>query len=167
MSKRKHLQQPLPDKIEIPMSPMIDCTFLLLIFFMVTLRIVPSEGDFSVNMPLTGPAATEEEVKLPPIKVRLEANNDGTLRNIIFGQTELGNDATAFNRLNTEVGILAGRADQRFADDIEFELDPDYNLHHKNLVNAVSACTGYFDPQTQQIMRYVEKIRFAQPRKPE
>jgi biopolymer transport protein ExbD len=166
MSSLKEKALKPAEKVELQMTPMIDCTFLLLIFFMLTLKIVPDEGDFNVNMPLVGAAAPSDEVKLPPIKVRLLANPDGTLNNVIFGQTELGNDANAFKRLNTEVGILAGRSDQRFSDDLEFEIDPDYNLHHQNLISAVSACTGYMSPQTNTIVRYVEKIRFAQPRKP-
>ncbi len=34
------------------MTPMIDVVFQLLIFFMLTLKIIAPEGDFNINMPL-------------------------------------------------------------------------------------------------------------------
>ena len=43
------------EKIEPQMAPMIDIVFQLLIFFMLTLKIVEPEGDFSINMPLGKP----------------------------------------------------------------------------------------------------------------
>ncbi|MEZ6121857.1 MAG: biopolymer transporter ExbD [Planctomycetaceae bacterium] len=39
-------------KIAVDMSAMIDVVFQLLIFFMLTLKIVEPEGDFDINMPL-------------------------------------------------------------------------------------------------------------------
>jgi len=40
-------------KVDIPMAPMIDIVFQLLIFFMLNLKIVAPEGNFNVNMPIT------------------------------------------------------------------------------------------------------------------
>ena len=46
------------EKIETQMAPMIDVVFQLLIFFMLTLKIIEPEGDFSISMPL-GQAASK------------------------------------------------------------------------------------------------------------
>ena len=43
-----------PEKLETNMSAMIDVVFQLLIFFMLTLKIVEPEGDFNINMPAQG-----------------------------------------------------------------------------------------------------------------
>ena len=43
-------------KVEIPMAPMIDIVFQLLIFFMLNLKIVAPEGNFNINLPKIGRA---------------------------------------------------------------------------------------------------------------
>ncbi|MCA8984020.1 MAG: biopolymer transporter ExbD [Planctomycetaceae bacterium] len=153
-------------KIEAQMAPMIDVVFQLLIFFMLTLKIIPVEGDFNINMPLGKQAQESNEIKPPPIKVRLIANTDGTLASLQMGQRQLGNDYLAFDRLNAEIGKLIGRRDNPFADELEVEIDADYNLHYRHVIAAVSACTGYISPQTGKPVRYVEKVKFAPPRRP-
>ena len=42
----------LPAKVEIPLAPMIDIAFLLLIVFLLNLKIVATEGNFHVNLPI-------------------------------------------------------------------------------------------------------------------
>ncbi|HBN77564.1 ExbD/TolR family protein [Rubinisphaera italica] len=153
-------------KIEAQMAPMIDVVFQLLIFFMLTLKIIPLEGDFNINMPLGQQATESPDVPIPPIKVRLTANEDGTLAGVSMRQVSLGNDNLAFDRLNAEVGNLVGRRDNPFMDDLEVEIDADYNLHYRHVISAVSACTGYVNPQNGQVIRYVEKVKFAPPRRP-
>lgn len=153
-------------KIEAQMAPMIDVVFLLLIFFMLTLKIVKQEGDFNINMPISAPAQASDDIPEIPLRVIMEANPDGTLAALKFGNTNLGNDEFAFQRLNGEMGKLVGRRDNPFREDMEVEIDAAYNLHYGNVIKAVSACTGYFNPQSKQVIRYVEKIKFAPPKKP-
>ena len=55
------------EKIELQMTPMIDIVFLLLIFFVMTFKIVAAEGDFNIKMPLARPdSGTPDESLLPP-----------------------------------------------------------------------------------------------------
>ena len=103
-------------------TSMIDVVFLLLIFFMLTLKIVEPEGDSTIHMP---PAPTQSprlvappEI-IPPIKVRLQADEDGRLVMITFGQTRLGNDEAAFDRLNNQILKVIGRPGTNFAKDLE------------------------------------------------
>ena len=49
MKIRRDVEQ---EKHELNMTSMIDIVFLLLIFFVMTFKIVELEGDFSVRMPL-------------------------------------------------------------------------------------------------------------------
>lgn len=154
------------EKIDVQMAPMIDVVFQLLIFFMLTLKIVAPEGDFNINMPL-GAVGQPDPSQIPPmdIKVRLEANPDGTLRQVFFGGRGLGNDFPAcFDRLNNEIAQIAG-AGRGYSDDVEVEIDADYNLHHRYVIKAVSACTGRMIGDKQ--VRYIEKIKFAPPRRPD
>ena len=50
-------------KAEIAMTPLIDCVFLLLVFFMVSASIQKSEADISISLP--GTAAQSEAVEIP------------------------------------------------------------------------------------------------------
>jgi biopolymer transport protein ExbD len=152
-------------KIEMQMSAMIDIVFQLLIFFLLTLKIVAPEGDFNINMPLG--AVAEEDDTPPPmdLKVRLEANEDGSLAQLYFGGRGLGNDVPhCFERLNNEIAQIAGTGGA-YADDLEVELNPDYNLHYRHIIAAISACRGRMIGDKQ--VTYIEKIKFAPISRPE
>lgn len=156
-----------PSKVDVPMAPMIDIVFQLLIFFMLNLKIIAPEGNFNINLPITAPAAAAEpDVNLPDIKVGLRSDADGNLTQLTLGGNNLGNDNAAFERLNQEILKIIGRPGNPLTKDIQVELDADYECQYKYVVKAISRCTGRFDPQTQQIARYVEKIKFAPPHKP-
>ena len=45
------------EKIELQMTPMIDIVFQLLVFFIMTFKIVAMEGDFNIRMPAAAPQA--------------------------------------------------------------------------------------------------------------
>ena len=159
------------EKIEIPMTSMIDVVFLLLIFFMVTLKIVEPEGDFNINMPLGAPTQnTNQDINIPPIKVRLLANEDGSLAQILLGQRRLGAGEEAFQRLNFEILQVIGRPGDPLTEDLEVEIDADYNLQYEFSLRAMSACTGRLaiNPDTGQpgVVRYVENIKFTPPKRP-
>jgi biopolymer transport protein ExbD len=87
--RRSELGMPKPD-----MTPMIDCVFQLMIFFMLTLKIVASEGNFDVNMPV-GLTQCGFDPLTPVLKVRLKADPKGNLLDIQFGNRNLGNDERA------------------------------------------------------------------------
>ncbi|MFT5528125.1 MAG: biopolymer transport protein ExbD, partial [Pirellulaceae bacterium] len=40
------------EEIELQMTPMIDIVFQLLVFFIMTFKIVAMEGDFNIKMPM-------------------------------------------------------------------------------------------------------------------
>lgn len=154
------------EKIEAQMAPMIDVVFQLLIFFMLTLKIIEPEGDFNINMPIAAPSQQQnDEINLPDIKVRLEANEEGLLNALKLGGRSLGNGENAFILLNAEILKIIGRPGNPLTKDIEVEIDADYNLNYEYVIRAVSACTGRFDPNSKQVIRYVEKIKFAPPRR--
>ena len=43
------------------------------------------------------------------------------------------------------------------------ELDCDYELHYEHVIAAVTAVSGYVDPN-DTVVKLVEKIKFAPPR---
>ena len=154
--------RPAGTKVEIPMAPMIDIVFQLLIFFMLNLKILSPEGDFNLHLPTS--TIFCGEVSQNPIKVGLRSDADGNLTQLTIGSRNLGNDEAAFDRLNSEILQIVGRPGNPAAGDIEVELDADFETQHKHVVKAISRCTGKRDPQTGVVTRYVEKIKFAPPR---
>ncbi len=160
-----------PEKIESQMVPMIDVVFQLLIFFMLTLKVTTVEGDFSINMPIGQSSSTPDELPPETIRVHLVANADGTLGNVIYMNTPLGVGETAFEKLNFNVRDAVGfRGGKPTIDNVEVEIEADYNLHYRYTIRAVSACTGTMHRTADgnvQLFRYVEKIKFAPPKPPE
>jgi biopolymer transport protein ExbD len=51
------------EETEIPMGPMIDMVFLLLVFFMVTAKPIKQESDIALSLP--GTASQDEAIELP------------------------------------------------------------------------------------------------------
>jgi len=158
------------EKIEPQMAPMIDVVFQLLIFFMLTLKIVAQEGDFNINMPIG--QSSESSPELPQtINVHLVANEDGTLGNVLFNNNPLGVGEQAFQKLNNKVRDAVGfRGGKPLNEEMEVEIKADYDLHYRYTISAVSACTGTMQKTADgdmQLFRYVEKIKFAPPQPPE
>jgi len=157
----------VPSKVEVPMTPMIDIVFQLLIFFMLQLKIVAPEGNFNINMPIGAPsAAASDAPNLPDIKVGLRSDAEGNLVQLTLGPNKLGNNEAAFDELSRQILSIIGKPGSPRSKDVEIEIDADYELHYKYVIRAVSKCTGQIDPQTRQLVRYVEKIKFAPPHKP-
>jgi biopolymer transport protein ExbD len=152
-----------PDKVEQQMTPMIDIVFQLLTFFIMSFKIATVEGDFSIKMPLAAPSAgvPNPEEMLPPIRVRLTANADGSLRGIQMGERSLPSYAALHNEIIGIVGTDSGPGS--LAEQAEVELDADYDLHYRNIISAVTAISGYVDPNGR-IVKLIEKIKFAPPR---
>lgn len=153
-----------PSKVDIPMAPMIDIVFQLLIFFMLNLKIIAPEGSFNVNMPIGAPTASPDAPQTPDIKVRLVADDAGNLAQLMLGDNRLGNDDRAFERLNSEILKLIGRPGAAMADDVQVEIDADFDLRYEYTIKAVSKCTGRLDSKGN-VIRYVEKIKFAPPKR--
>jgi len=145
----------LRDKREtnLAMTAMIDIVFLLLIFFIMTFRIVPPEGDFSINMPPQGPGI---EGQTPLVRIRLLADADGQLAGIRMGTRTVRD----LDELRGHMREIFG--DGPAAEDAEVEFDCDYNLDFIHTVDALTAVSGYVDDG--RIVKILEKIRFARPR---
>ena len=155
------------EKIETQMAPMIDVVFQLLIFFMLTLKIIEPEGNFDINMPLGQPSQqSPDKPDLPPLKVRLIAGPSGELAELQYNKVSLGRDPNeAFQRLNLKIleSVNALKATDNL-DKQEVEIDPDYGLDYKYIIAAISACSGKM--VDGKMVRYISKIKFAPIRQP-
>ncbi len=148
------------EKNELNMTSMIDIVFLLLIFFVMTFKIVEMEGDFSIRMPLAGDGATSDSTDLP-LKLRLRADDKGSLTSMSLNEINLGQD---FDKLRSNVVSLVGSGAPTAGDEgPELEIDTDYNLRYAYVIQAITAVSGYKDGD--QVVKLIEKVKFGKPRR--
>ena len=93
------------ERVELQMTPMIDIVFQMLVFFIMTFKIVLPEGDFNIKMPRAAPReGLPDEMRLPPIQVRLTASQDGKLAGLQMNDQPL----TSFQALRQRIIDLVG-----------------------------------------------------------
>jgi biopolymer transport protein ExbD len=147
---------------QLSMTSMIDIVFLLLVFFVMTFKIVELEGDFSIRMPLA--SQDTQQVVDPtdlPLKLRLRADENGHLTSMALNDIDLGVD---FDALRGNVVQLVGTAAPVEGDEgPEIEIDTDYNLRYEYIIRSITAVSGYKDGS--QVVKLIEKIKFAKPRR--
>lgn len=145
-------------KVELMMTPMIDIVFQLLIFFIMSFKIAAQEGDFNIKMPLgaVGPGTPSDD--LPPMKLRLTAGPGGQLTGISLAERRFESFTQLHHFIISEFGSDRGAGSAR--DTAEVEFDCDYNLRYEEVVNAVSAVSGYVTPDGQ-IVKLIEKLKFS------
>ncbi|MFW6145974.1 MAG: biopolymer transporter ExbD [Planctomycetota bacterium] len=65
-----------PLRLQPPLTPMIDVTFQLLLFFLLTMRFTPPEGQLPADLPRLE-SSTAAVAPLEPVRVRLERTEAG------------------------------------------------------------------------------------------
>lgn len=153
-----------PEEIKLQMTAMIDIVFQLLVFFIMTFKVVVMEGDFSIRMPLASSSAEELDIVLPDeISVRLRAAEDGTISSVSIRDGDTFSDADVnqmFSQLTDFVERkLAGAANPEDAKKTEVEFDIDYNLKYKYTVKGIEAVSGRILPDGS-VKKLIEKIKF-------
>lgn len=142
------------------MSAMIDIVFLLLVFFVMTFKIVAMEGEFWMKTPVQKgqPGAI---VDVPPVWIRLEARDDGRLASIRVNDVAVAN----FLGLRKEITRMTGKLRESGAETNELEavLDCDYDLDYDHVIQAIDAIRGYKD-RAGNVVDLIHKIRFAPTR---
>lgn len=85
--KKKSIQ----DKGQSHLTAMIDVVFLLLVFFVMTFRVVVSEGDFHVKAPATRSESETVDITFEvPIQIELKAGPSGQLTGISVDGVAVG-----------------------------------------------------------------------------
>jgi biopolymer transport protein ExbD len=149
----------LPEKIEIPMTPMIDMVFQLLVFFIMNFRVVDQEGDFNVKMPLAGNPAAPSTTLDDQFTLALAADENGDLAGITLNGEAYASLKDVRDRIIGDVAPTPS-ADESGA---EVELDCAPNLKYGHTVDAISAVSGWVN-ERGDVVRLVSKIRFSPPK---
>jgi biopolymer transport protein ExbD len=151
-----------PEEIKINMTAMIDIVFQLLVFFIMTFKVVAMEGDFNIKMPLASESADSLDEELPDlITVRLNAGENGNISSITVDDSEVLREATMFSDLTSIVEErLAAEGDPEQTAETEVEFDIDYNLKYSFTVKAIAAVSGKVLPDGEGIKTLIKKVKF-------
>jgi biopolymer transport protein ExbD len=128
-------KQDLEVSAAIDIAPLIDCVFLLLIYFMVTAALVKKEADISFALPAS--VASEEPVNLP-VEVMIEIAADGTVQ--VDGLRYAGSD----QMLNELVAHLLGLRQIATSQSSIFSVNllPDGEALHERVIEVMDACAA-------------------------
>lgn len=132
MIQRKKKQQ---SKVEVPIAPMIDCVFLLLIYFMVTSSLKPQEADISFQLP--GVVEQDEPLEMPDEQI-IEITETGQV--IV---NEFAYDSPQAQRLAELSTMLKRFKEASDANKVEARVTiaPDDAVAHGTIVKVMDACS--------------------------
>jgi biopolymer transport protein ExbD len=120
-------QQEEDPGVSIPMGPMIDVVFQMLIFFMVATSYVQTETELRVSLP------TQQAGQPPPVIVQVHIDADGAIT---------VNDVPYDNPTSRELPELRSKFLLLLDTDrnLPVVLVPDPDLPHQRLVDVLNAC---------------------------
>lgn len=163
---RFRLRHPASSRVPFPLASWIGVILLLMAIALSTLQSNAKESDFQRHLPIEQLATASSTNRLADIRVGLRSDVAGTLTEITVGQYSLGGDDAVFERLNAEILRLLTRNGNPLGQTVEVEIDADYELRYEYVIRAVAACSGRIDHQTQELVRFVERIKFTPPHRP-
>lgn len=153
-----------PEELKLNMTAMIDIVFQLLVFFVMTFKVVAMEGDFNIKMPLAAADGQSVDDLLPDlIQITLEPDAAGNLASVTVdngsgaqaiegpffgtvqkdGQPEIIPNAQAFAALTEYVeGQLAGEANPDEPVETEVEFDIAFGVKYLYTVKAIESVKG-------------------------
>jgi len=136
-----------PAKMQPPMTPMIDCTFNLLIFFILTPSFSQDEGFLTTNLPTTsGPVRDKPQITEVRIKIELfdvgpggefEDGGKNEFVSIVFAESQnLGSNFDALQK------ALEEKQGQGLAATTPILISPTMGCRHKWVVRAFDSAVA-------------------------
>lgn len=135
------------EEVTLNMTAMIDIVFQLLVFFIMTFKVVTMEGDFDIKMPMAAEQTTTDiENVTTLITVKITADAEGQVASLSADNGSKGESFSddIFGNLTQFVEQTLGGAegDPSSDDDFEVEFDIDYGLRYEHTVKAIESVSG-------------------------
>ena len=137
------LRKPAEPDAKVDMTPMIDCVFLLLIFFMVSATMSKVDQTPEVQLPIAPKAAIPDDLR-----------SRGVVNIVPLG-TPIGGGATSedmpfiiYGQLTDEPGLVKAISERRATEpELRIYMRVDRNAEFKTVKRAIRACAnaGIFD----------------------
>ena len=132
----RRLRKKPQDKPEIPIAPLIDAVFLLLIYFMVTSSLEKQEADISFELP--GTVEQEKPIELPDEQI-IEIREDGQI--VV---NEYNYDAPGAKRLIQLQAMLTRLQEASVANKTttQVTIAPDQKTKHSIIIRVMDAVSA-------------------------
>jgi len=126
----------LNEKVELQIAPLIDCVFLLLIYFMVSTSLKRSEADLSFTLP--GQVAQAKVMKMLDEQIiEVRANGAIVLNNKTYS------DSTNADLSNLEYTLTRYREAALMANTVAMiTIVADDESIHERVIDVLNACAG-------------------------
>jgi len=156
-----------PEEIKLNMTAMIDIVFQLLVFFIMTFKVVAMEGDFNIKMPLasTDPEQSIDDVFPDLVTVKILAGTNGNINSIIVDDNDTFSDENMYKNLTSLIEQrIAAEGDPEKAAETEVEFDIAYGLKYRYTVQAIESVSGRIQPDGT-IKKLIQKVKFKDTKK--
>ena len=135
------------EEVTLNMTAMIDIVFQLLVFFIMTFKVVTLEGDFDIKMPMAAMNKTTDFEKVTTlITVKITADDEGQIASLSADNGSKGESFSnnIFGGLTQFIEETLGSAegDPSSTDDFEVEFDIDFGLRYEHTVKAIESVSG-------------------------
>ncbi len=124
------------EKTELQIAPLIDVVFLLLIYFMVSARLIRSEAD--LNMALPGSVSVSTQLEMPDEQI-VEVTADGKI--ILNTKVYVSGDKSNLAELEYTLTRYA-QAAKLSKTKAMITIAADDNSVHERVVDVLNACAG-------------------------
>ena len=140
-----HVPKVEGEKVVLQMTSMIDVVFQLLIFFMLTFKVLTPESQFSIEIPTKAGRPVDDMVMIPDLRVTLAADDKGEWTAAQIGVRPFGPNVL---ELAYEIADATGGGKMP----VEIAADP--KIKYQFVMQLINACAGL----------NVTNIKFAPPR---
>lgn len=139
MAKKRNLGD--QKEIRLQLTSMIDVTFLLLIFFMLTMKFKTLERKLAAFLPKDkGLAQTKVKIEpVPTIKVELQRKVSDTATRVTLNGQDLGADEAGFEALTRHIQGIANDLRATGAKEMPGEIFAWEEVPHRHVMKAIDA----------------------------
>jgi len=136
--KCPQLQELMDEMMELQMAPLIDCVFLLLIYFMVATSLKKSEADLGITLP--GTVAQKESIQMPDEQI---IELDGRGKVMLNGKVYGGENPDEHVLPDLVTTLVRYRlAAQAAGTKALITIQADGECLHQRVVDVMNACAG-------------------------
>jgi len=141
-----HVPKAEGEKCTLQMTSMIDVVFQLLIFFMLTFKVLAPESQFSIEIPTKTGAPSVDQPMIPDLRVSLDADESGE-----WTGARIGTRALPADLVELAWEIAGASSDGQ----MPVEIDADPKIQYQYVMGLINQCAAL----------NVRNIKFAPPRK--
>lgn len=128
-------------EMNLNLNPLIDVTFLLLIFFMVSINFRSVEGNLKTYLPKNQGMATKPSEKAPIQDVRVKLRSHSGQETTHISIVSLGEQETSWEDFGDMLVEVYGNVNQQAEDSPSIKIDAGIHVPTGDVVRVIDICT--------------------------